>query len=75
MTVACQAPLSIEFSRQEFCSGQPFPSPRDILHAGIEPGASALQADSLLSEQPGKPHMCVCVCVYIHIYIYIYAKR
>ena len=38
-TVACQAPLSIEFSRQEYWSGLPFPSPGDLPHPGIEPGA------------------------------------
>ena len=52
---AYQAPLSMEFSRQEYCSGLPFPSPGDLPDPGIEPmspGASALQADSLsLSHQ------------------------
>ena len=37
-TVACQAPLSIESSRQEYRSGLPFPSPRDLPDPGIEPG-------------------------------------
>ena len=36
-------------------SGQPFPSPGDLLNPGIEPGCPTLQADSLLSEPPGKP--------------------
>ena len=36
-TVACQAPLSMEFSRQEYWSGLPFPSPADILNPGLEP--------------------------------------
>ena len=53
-TVACQAPLSREFSRQEYCSGQPFPSPGDLPEAGIKPKSSASQADSLPSEPPGK---------------------
>ena len=44
--IACQAPLSIEFSRQEYWSGLPFPSPGNLPN----PGSPALQADSLLSE-------------------------
>ena len=48
-TVACQAPLSMEFSRQEYWSGLPFPSPGDLPDPGIEPGSPALQADSLPS--------------------------
>ena len=48
-TVAHQAPLSMEFSRQEYWSRLPFPSPEDIPDAGIKPGSPILQADSLLS--------------------------
>ena len=54
-TVAHQAPLSMGFSRQEYWSELPFPSPGDLSHPGIEPGPSALQADSLATELPGKP--------------------
>ena len=54
-TVTYQAPLSIVFSRQEYWSGLPFPSPRDLPDPGIEPGSPALQADALTSELPGKP--------------------
>ena len=54
-TVACQAPLSMEFTRQEYWSGLPFPSPGDLPDPGIELGSPAFQADSLLSESPGKP--------------------
>ena len=54
-TVAYQAPLSMGFSRQEYWSGLPFPSPGDLPNPGIEPGSLALQANSLLSEQPEKP--------------------
>ena len=43
------------FSRQEYWSGQPFLSPGDLPDPGIKPGSPALQADSLLSEPPGKP--------------------
>ena len=55
MTVAHQAPLSLEFSKQEYWSRLPFPSPGDLPNPGIEPGSPALQADSLLTELPGKP--------------------
>ena len=51
--VAHQAPLSKGFSRQEYGSGCPFPSPRDLPDPGIEPGSFALQADSLPSETIG----------------------
>ena len=54
-TVACQASLSMEFSRQEYWSGFPFPSAGDLPDPGIEPRSSALQAVSLSSEPPGKP--------------------
>ena len=47
-TVACQAPLSMGFSRQKYWSGLPFPSPGDLPKPGIKPGSLALQADSLL---------------------------
>ena len=53
-TVAPQAPLSMEFSRQEYWSGLPFSSPGDLPNPGIEPKSPALQADSLPSEPPGK---------------------
>ena len=43
------------FSRQEYWSGLPFPSPGDLPDPGIEPGSPALQADALTSEPPGKP--------------------
>ena len=50
-----QAPLSMGFSRQEYWSGLPFPSPGDLPNLGIKPRSPALQADSLLSEPPVKP--------------------
>ena len=55
MDCSLQAPLSMEFSRQEYRSGLPFPSPGDLPDPGIEPGTPALQADSLPSEPPEKP--------------------
>ena len=70
--VAYQAPLSTGFSRQEYWSGLPFPSPGDLPNPGIEPGCPSLQTDALPSEPPGKPlllllllsHLsCVRLCV------------
>ena len=49
-TVAYQVPPSMGFSRQEYWSGLPFPSPGDLPDPGIEPRSSALQADSFASE-------------------------
>ena len=50
-----QALPSMEFPRQEYWSGLPFPSPGDLPGSGIEPGSPALQADSLPTELSGKP--------------------
>ena len=60
-TVAHQAPLSVEFPRQEYWRGLPFPSPGDLPDPGIKPGSPALPMDSLSSEPPGKP------CAYLHL--------
>ena len=49
-TVAPQAPLSVGFSRQEYWSGLPFPSPGDLPDPGIEPMSPALQVNALLLE-------------------------
>ena len=54
-TAASQAPPSMGFSRQEYRSGLPFPSPGDLPNPGIEPGSPALRADALPSEPPGNP--------------------
>ena len=54
-TVAYQASPSMGFSRQEYWSGLPFPSPGHLPDPGIEPGSPALQAYALPSEPPGKP--------------------
>ena len=54
-SVACQAPLSMGFPRQEYWREFPFPSPGDLPDPGIEPRSPALQADSLPTEPPGKP--------------------
>ena len=53
--VACQTPLSMGFSRQEYWSELPFPSPGDLPDPGIEPKSPTLWTDSLPSETPGKP--------------------
>ena len=53
-SVALQALLSMGFPRQEYWSGLPFPTPGDLPNPGIEPWSPALQADSLVSESPGK---------------------
>ena len=62
-TVAHQALLSMEFSRQENLSGLSFPSPGDLPNPGIESSSPELQADSLPSEPPGKsagsPRLCI----------------
>ena len=80
-TVAHQDPLSMGFSRQEYWSGLPFPSPGDLPLPGIEPRSPTLKADTLTSEPPGKP-VCFCIYVpldslscdtlYINVYIYMY---
>ena len=54
-SIAHQAPLSMGFSRQEYWSGLPFPSPGDLSNPGIEPSSPSLQIDALTSELPGKP--------------------
>ena len=55
---AHQASLSMEFSRQEYWSGLPFPPPGDLPDPGMEPGSPVspeLQVDSLQSEPPRNP--------------------
>ena len=56
-TEACQAPLSMEFSRQEHWSDLPFPSSGNLSKPGIEPRSPALQAHALPAEPPGKPYL------------------
>ena len=56
-TVVGQAPLSMEFSRQEYWSGLLFPLPWDLPDPQIKPGPPVWQADSLPPEPPGKPHL------------------
>ena len=64
---AHQYPLSMEFSRQEYCSRLPFPSPGDLPDPGIEPMSPALQADSLPFELQGSPFLLIIkhqICTY-----------
>ena len=57
-TIARQDPLSMGFSRQEYWSGLPFPSPRDPPNPGIKPPSPALAGGFFTAEPPGKPrHM------------------
>ena len=65
-TIAWEGPLFIDFSRQEYWSRWPFPSPGDLPDPGIEPRSPALQADSLLSESPGS-------CNWVLIFCYTHA--
>ena len=53
--MACQAPLFIEFPKQEFSSGFPFPSPGDLPKRGVEPASPALASKFFTTESPGKP--------------------
>ena len=55
-TVAHQASLSMEFSRQEYWSGSPFPAPGDVPNARIKPGSPILKADSLPLSPPGSSY-------------------
>ena len=59
-TIAHQAPLSMDFSRQEYWSGLPCPPPGDLPNPGIEPRSPALGADSLPAEPQGKPKFFFC---------------
>ena len=60
----------MKFSRQEYWSGLPFPSPGDLPNSGIEPKSPALQVDSLPSKPPvlWRTYLCVCVCVCVCVY-------
>ena len=77
-TVDRQAPPPREFSRQEYWSRLPFPTPRDLPDLGIEPtslSSPALASKFFTTESPGKPYiyiyMYVCVCMYTDCWYYI----
>ena len=56
-TIGSQTPLSMEHSRQEYWSGQAFPSPEDLYNPGFEPRSLALQVDSYCLSHQGKPNI------------------
>ena len=64
-TIVHQAPPSMGFSRQEYWSGLPFPSPGDLPNPGIKPRSPTLQADALTSELPGNV-----ACIPLNFYAY-----
>ena len=74
--IAHQAPLSMEFSRQEYCSGLPFPAPGDLPNPGIKPtslGVSALTGRFFATVLPGKPLVYLLIIIFfsnLHIYIF-----
>ena len=63
-TVACQTPVSMEFSRKEYWSGLSFASPGDLPDPEIEPKSPVLQLDSLLSKPPGKSSSISNLCLF-----------
>ena len=65
--VACQTPLSMRFSRQEYWSGLPFPFPGDLPDPGIKPRSPALQADSLPLSHLGSSYIYIAITIYITI--------
>ena len=65
-TAACQALLSMGFSRQKYWSGLPCSPPGDLPDPEIEPGSVALQAGSLPSEPPGKDDVPISVHLNLH---------
>ena len=67
--IARQAPLSMEFSRQEYWSGLLFTSPGDLSDPGIEPMSPALTGRFFSTEPPGKPYMGRCV-ILLHSFYY-----
>ena len=66
-TIACQALLCTGFSRQEYCSGLPFPTPGDLPDPGIEAVSPALQVNSLPLRHQGSPSMRWASCKYFWI--------
>ena len=75
-TAAYQTPLSMGFSRQEYWSGVPLPSPGDLSNPWVEPespASLALACRFFTTVPPGKPiYICICTYGYIYIYIYMY---
>ena len=65
--VTYQAPLSMGFSRQEYWSGLPFPSPGDLPDPQIKPRPCMLQEEALTSEPPGNPRSSVITSMYFYL--------
>ena len=65
-TVACQTPLSTGFRRQEYRSGLPFSSSRNLHHQGIKPASSSLQGDSWPLSHWGSP-----ICLVAEMFYYV----
>ena len=68
-----QAPPSMGFSRQEYWSGLPFPSPGNLPDPGIELRSPTLQSDALTSEPPGKPTCVLTKLTFLHPLGYIHS--
>ena len=69
----CQAPLSLGFLRQEYCSGLPFPFPGDLPDPGTELRSSTLQAGSLPSEPPGNPFsISLCLIWFVYLFCFLF---
>ena len=66
-TVAHQAPLSMEFPKQEYWSGLPFPPPGNLPDPGIKPVSPALAGRFFTTEPPGKPNSRL-ACLYLVVY-------
>ena len=76
-TVAHQAPLSMELSRQEYWSGFPFPSPGDLPYPGIEPKSLHCRHILYCLSQQGSPtylYIHTCIFIYIHTYVLVCAQ-
>ena len=72
LAIACQAPLFMQFSRQEYWSGLPGPSPWDLPNSGTEPVSPVLQGDSLPTELPGKS---LHTCTHTHTHTHTNARK
>ena len=72
-TVGLQAPLSMEFSRQESWSGSLFPPPGDIPDPGIKPASHALAGRFFTTEPPGKPCLCPNFLLFLRMPVMLYS--
>ena len=70
-TVTCQAPLRMEFTRQECWSGLPFPSPGDLPDLGIKPSSPALACRFFTTKPPEKPLICT---LFVYIYMHQFSS-